>query len=140
MKTCSVCKETKDFSQFYRRSLSPDGKMPRCKGCDNLARNKWRENNLENAQLSQRGRNLKHKYGITLEEYEAMLLKQNHKCAICGTPDAKTTSKAQNSFCVDHDHVTGEVRGLLCSNCNRGLGLLGDTVEALKKALKYINA
>ena len=75
---------------------------------------------------------LKHLYGITIEDYEAMSEKQNGKCAIC----YKTNIKLH----VDHNHETGEVRGLLCGNCNRGLGLFKDHFYYLDRAAEYLVA
>lgn len=70
------------------------------------------------------------KYGLTLEEYEQMCRERGNRCDICGKPS--------KSPCVDHDHDTGLVRGLLCRKCNRGLGLLGDSAAALARAVKYL--
>lgn len=79
-----------------------------------------------------KGRKLKAKYGITLLEYEDMLLAQSNKCAIC-LGDAKT-----ETMCVDHCHVTGRVRGLLCNNCNTALGCLKDNADACQAAANYL--
>jgi hypothetical protein len=78
---------------------------------------------------------LKTKYGITLEEYKEKLLKQQHKCSICGIDEAEETS----SLCVDHDHATGKVRDLLCSKCNVGLGMFKENIETLASAISYLN-
>jgi hypothetical protein len=72
--------------------------------------------------------------GMTLNQYYLLLQKQNNKCAICGKPQ-KLNKK---SLSVDHNHKTGMVRGLLCSNCNFMLGLAKDNVIILKKAIKYL--
>lgn len=140
MKKCSVCKTDQPLSNFYNSKSSKDGKGYRCKPCDAKARKKWSENNPERSHRSQRGRNLKHKYGITLEDYESLLKKQDYSCAICGTKE-NTALYGHNetlNFSVDHCHSTGRVRGLLCNQCNRGLGMLGDTEESLRKALAYL--
>ncbi len=71
-------------------------------------------------------------YGINLAEYEALLAKQDGKCAICGGKDEWF------SLAVDHCHGTGRIRGLLCSQCNRGLGLFKDNPEHLKRAAEYL--
>ena len=76
---------------------------------------------------------LKRLYGITLEEYKARMLKQDSRCAICGG-----VNKSGKQLAVDHHHITGKVRGLLCSNCNNGLGLFQDNPELLNKAAAYI--
>ena len=76
---------------------------------------------------------LKNQYGITLEKFNEMNAKQKGLCAICGK-----LCKTGKRLCVDHDHETGEVRGLLCQECNCGLGLLKDNVSILEKCIKYL--
>lgn len=78
---------------------------------------------------------LMQKYKITEEQYTDMLKVQNGCCAICGTD--KPTGKWK-VFAVDHNHKTGQVRELLCNECNRGIGLLKDDSELLQKAANYI--
>lgn len=75
------------------------------------------------------------KFGITLDDYHKMLEKQDGRCGICKSTEA---GGRWGTFAVDHCHTTGKVRGLLCSNCNNGIGKLGDTVEALESALDYL--
>ena len=82
-----------------------------------------------------RSQRLLEKYGITLEDYEVMLENQNHTCKICGT-DAP---RGVGAWKVDHCHTTGNVRGLLCNNCNVGLGLFKDDPAVLASAIKYLN-
>ena len=72
------------------------------------------------------------KYGLTIEDYENMLISQNYSCAICGGDN-----KGKN-FAVDHDHKTGKVRALLCSTCNSGIGSLKDSIDILEKAIEYL--
>lgn len=90
----------------------------------------WRLKNPEKAKIVKRRSVLKHKYGITLEDYQDLLTKQNSKCAIC---------KREIGLCIDHDHKTGKTRGLLCHACNRAIGLLKENEEILKNAIYYIN-
>lgn len=78
---------------------------------------------------------LKSLYGITPEIYDGMLAAQKGCCAICGTDRPNGNSAF---FAVDHDHVTGKIRGLLCSTCNMALGLLRDSVTILRKAAAYL--
>jgi hypothetical protein len=78
---------------------------------------------------------LKENYGITEQDYADMLILQKGCCAICETD--KPTGKWK-VFAVDHDHKTGQVRELLCNECNRGIGLLRDNAELLQKAANYI--
>ena len=74
-------------------------------------------------------------YNITLEEYEEMSIKQNHKCAICGSPEMNNKNKV---LCVDHNHTTNKIRGLLCGLCNTGLGNFLDNSRRLVNAIKYL--
>ncbi len=82
-------------------------------------------------------RNLK-RYGVTPEQYRAMLAEQDGKCALCGHVPAPGAVKAASRLHVDHDHVTGAVRRLLCNGCNRGLGYLQDSPSLLRAAADYI--
>jgi hypothetical protein len=72
------------------------------------------------------------KYGITVADYDAMLASQDNGCYICGEPEL------HRALSIDHNHRTGKVRGLLCSNHNRALGLLGDDPDLLLKAHAYL--
>lgn len=95
---------------------------------------RYRNKNSENIKLRQVGNKLKHLYGITENQYSEMLISQNGCCKICKT--AATSFKKRLS--VDHCHFSNRVRGLLCSNCNRGLGLLKDSPEILSAAIFYL--
>ena len=82
---------------------------------------------------------LKRAYGITLDEYEELLSKQDSKCAICGIDNNGKYRNKPRAFAVDHCHTTGKIRGLLCSDCNTGIGLLKDNINFLQSAIKYLN-
>ena len=81
---------------------------------------------------------LKKNYGITLEVYNEILENQNGKCALCGAEANDTINGKVARLAVDHNHETGEIRGLLCGNCNRGIGNLQDSTEILTKAIDYL--
>jgi len=81
-----------------------------------------------------RNRNLLRDYGINLEQFEEMMVAQNHRCAICGVDGRRTGKK----FHVDHNHDTGEVRGLLCHKCNVAIALCNDSPEQLEQAAAYL--
>lgn len=100
-------------------------------------RNKGRAKNYSAIRKSQRSYNLRSTYGITAEQYEAMLTSQGNCCAICGTTQA--TTKHVNSWRVDHCHTTGKVRALLCHNCNIAMGLLKEDTNTLQKMIGYLN-
>lgn len=78
--------------------------------------------------------NLK-KAGLTLREFKQLLLEQKGRCAIC-----RKRNRCGYRLCVDHSHSSGAVRGLLCHDCNRGIGLLGDSAARLKDAAKYLES
>lgn len=82
---------------------------------------------------------LKNKYGITLEEYESILDDQNNVCAICREPEKALTKKKElKNLAVDHCHETGVNRGLLCTNCNMGIGQLRHSIELLEAGIAYL--
>lgn len=83
---------------------------------------------------SKRSSILKSRYGITEQDYLDLFNAQKGCCAICGVD----YSNSKRNLDVDHDHTTGVVRGLLCNNCNRGIGHLQDSPVILKRALDYI--
>ena len=113
-RVCKNCKQKK-LQQYFRDNRS------KCKTC---SRSK------ETAE-SKRNNHLKRKYDMTLEEFEQKFISQGGKCKIC-----KEESKKR--LHVDHNHVTGQVRGLLFSNCNTGLGLFQDSFEVLEHAVLYL--
>jgi hypothetical protein len=76
------------------------------------------------------------KYGITLDEYNSLREQQSYKCALCG----KHEDENHQGLVVDHSHVTGKVRKLLCTSCNVGLGMFQDSPELLEKAAEYLRS
>lgn len=78
--------------------------------------------------------NLKKAFDLSVDEYNSLLLKQNNECKICGIDQSLVSKK----FAVDHCHSTGNVRGLLCTNCNLGLGNFKDSTKLLQKAINYL--
>ena len=96
---------------------------------------KWKKENPEKIKEHSRKAQLKRKYGITLEKYKELLWLQDGHCVFCDrTPD----QERYGVLCVDHDHKTGKIRGLLCITHNRALGVFGDNEEGLLKALRYV--
>lgn len=77
-------------------------------------------------------------YHITLDEYLNLAEKQDFKCALCGQMNFAMKDIHSGALVVDHDHQTGKVRGLLCHNCNRALGLLADNKETINKIIPYL--
>lgn len=117
----------------------PDRKRPpkECSvaGCDSHVYAKG----LCNQHYCQR-RSLGRKYGITVERLDEMMIEQNGLCAVCEGPSTKIHHGSQKvmDLCVDHDHETGKVRGLLCDRCNRAIGLLQDSAANLRRAAAYL--
>lgn len=83
----------------------------------------------------QKSKYLKRNYGIYIDEYNEMLVSQNFSCLIC----QKHISNFKNGLSVDHDHISGKIRGLLCFKCNSALGLLFDNRESLIRAIEYLD-
>jgi hypothetical protein len=92
----------------------------------------WEKENPEKVKC----KSLRKHFGITLEQYTAILIGQGGGCAICGTTEPGGQSKGY--FHVDHDHKTDRVRGLLCLRCNLGLGSFKDEPERLEAAARYL--
>jgi len=128
-KKCSQCGTEKDLTQF---NLSRGKPRAQCRDCQKAEYRRWKESDLEAYNKKKRASNLRVKYGITPEQYDAALAAQNGGCAICGHFDQK------KALAVDHDHRTGALRGLLCDWCNTGLGKLGDDAVTLRRAISYL--
>lgn len=113
-KRCISCERILQALYFHRNKNAPDGLVNECNDC---VRNKM----------------LLKAYGITFQQYLELLEKQNGCCAIC-----KEKPKIGKLLATDHDHKTNKVRGLLCDNCNAGLGWFRDRTELLISAVQYL--
>lgn len=137
MKFCRKCKVEKELSEFR---ISKKGYVSSyCTECHNLMGREWRKANPEKAKTPKEVA-LKHYlrkfYGLTVDQYEAKLKEQNGCCAVC----KKHSSEFKRRLAVDHNHQTGQIRGLLCVNCNNGLGCLKEDVKIIKDMIVYIEA
>lgn len=133
MPTCSKCKENKERTDFYPAPRGRDGLRSRCTTCLKVEHQEYRKTR------GGRSRHLLKEYGITLEDYESLLIEQDGVCAICSSDDPGRGMGGQRlHFSVDHDHATGRVRGLLCSPCNIVIGLFQDDAERLFEAAYYL--
>lgn len=104
-------------STNVRVDVRPDGrKRYRCKAC-------------------YRAESVLRNYGLTVDQYEQMLIDHENCCAICSAPFGINPRNVH----VDHCHTTGKVRGLLCPDCNRGIGLFRDSIEILTRAVNYLS-
>lgn len=137
MKRCSKCKQEKPRTEFFAnpKSRAKDGLHPYCKSCKRELTRVWRRNHPDKVREYGRKSDRKKRFGpgMTAEVFADMLSTQRGKCAICGG-----TNASERALSIDHDHRTGSIRGLLCSNCNVGLGFFRDAPELLEKAIGYL--
>ena len=128
MKKCSKCGEEKPLKEFDTSKKAKDGKHTQCKLCRAL----YRESRRAEQRLYDNTISKARKYGISVEELADRM--KVTKCEICGTSEPKGR---HNVFHIDHNHDTGEVRGMLCHDCNTGYGSFKEDVEILNKAILY---
>lgn len=137
-RTCTSCGAEKPSGEFGTRS---GGRWYKswCRPCESA---KAKERNAKRTPVQRTAgaevywrRMLVRNYGITHLDYERMFTEQDGRCGICGTTEP---GGSRERFSVDHCHATGIVRGLLCSQCNTAIGLLGDTAEGIRRALAYL--
>lgn len=122
MNTCYKCHMSKPISEFKSNPAMLKGYENICKSC---------------TIIRQREHRIYRYYGIELEDYDKMAKDQEGKCLLC--EKVPNGLKKGEQFHVDHDHITGKIRGLLCDTCNRGLGMFKESPELLLKASEYIS-
>lgn len=130
-KRCPICGELKERSEFYKWKSRQDGLTAYCIPCFTERNKKWNKDNPEKSKSASIATSRKIKYGISREEYEDILVNQDYVCAIC-------KKEIGWEAAVDHCHNTDKIRGLLCRNCNLGLGGFKDNIETIKKAIFYV--
>ena len=133
MKVCKTCGVAKPLDQYT--NTRPNNKHPYCKICRTAKNAERRKKNPELYADIERRSKFKRIYGITIDDYYDMLKMQNNGCGICG---AIKPSNRTGFFSIDHCHTSGKVRGLLCTKCNRGLGLFNDSPQRLQSAVSYL--
>ena len=137
---CTICKKEENVmfgnSKYFQKDKQKKiGFRSQCKDCRSIISKNWKDKKLlENANYNA-SRRMVQRYGITIDEYDEMLKLQNGKCAICGT---NKLAKGKSRFAIDHCHYTGKVRGLLCTNCNSGIGKLKDDKDLIMNAYIYL--
>jgi hypothetical protein len=137
MKICTGCKQEMPLTAFHRLARSRDGLAYRCRECVKAYSSAYTSKRSKPKYDPRKNRDtkLRSKYGITSEEYEAMLQEQGGVCAICRRgPEVSKHGR----LAVDHDHGTDAVRALLCSSCNVALGLFQDDPDVLMAAVGYL--
>jgi hypothetical protein len=125
-KWCGRCEQEKLVSEFYANKHY--GLQSECKTCQHERKVAWAKANPERTREWSRHGHARRRFGLTLVEYEA--LTRNAVCEVCGGRDAKTG--------LDHDHETGEIRGVLCGRCNVSIGMAKDDPERLRALALYV--
>ena len=128
---CRLCDTEKTIENFYLHAGSKTGYREECKTC----RTEYERKRYKKDSRAVISRRMKYLYGITLAEYDLLLEQQNGHCMICETTEP---GGGKGRFAIDHNHSTGEIRGLLCCTCNRGLGFFRDDPHYLRQAAKYL--
>lgn len=167
-KKCIKCGETKPLSEFTFHNRNKGQHRNFCHDCEKewirkyhqspqgkKKRKEWVGENKERieeykrlyrddaikkerSKVYHRARLLKESFNMTVDDYMVMYENQSGRCAICGSETANNGKR--KNFCVDHDHETGKVRGLLCHNCNVSVGLMKESPSLLRKAADYLDS
>lgn len=164
---CNKCNLDKNIDCFYKHSSIKGGGLRKvCTECNTKYRltkrkenpekdkqnqkvwvsnnRQYVNNNWKNYRLLNKDKwksvHLKRNFNMSLTEFQKILTDQNHLCAICKNPESiiDKRNNVKRSLSVDHDHNTGKIRGLLCTNCNQGIGKLKDDPNILREAANYI--
>lgn len=121
---CRPCYTSIYYKEYYKDPANAEKRRAAVKRHADKQGDEWRYN-----------RWLQHKFGITIEVYNKMLTRQNGTCAVCKTSDP---GHGRKFFCVDHDHKTERIRGLLCDDCNLAAGKLKDNPDAALALAEYL--
>lgn len=148
---CRRCKEIKEIEEFAPSLVFKNGRESRCGPCvreasreayaakdprrQRLKRARDKYRSTEHGQIAQLDYLFRRKYGITAADYFAMLSAQGGNCALCLLPP-----ETKRRLAVDHDHITGKVRGLLCTKCNSALERFDSVPEFFQRASAYLNS
>ena len=132
LRTCIDCNLTanteEELNLFVICKRHTHNRRNLCYKCENKRENIWRSKNSESILRKRRKHYAEKVYGTTYEEYKKRM-STSDKCEICSSKE---------NLGYDHDHTTMKFRGVLCNKCNRSIGQLGDTKEAIKRALNYL--
>lgn len=146
-KVCTKCGEEKPLDEFYKKKTGQLGVTGECKKCVSVRGKKYRSKTGIKSKVAQYGKtwrgtnsarvkenSLKFHYGIDLKDYNKRFTEQRGCCAICG----KHQSQQKRALAVDHNHVTKQVRELLCMKCNIAIGAVDENILVLEKMLAYL--
>ena len=139
LKRCSKCHEEKEITDFYiqRKATKTTAAYAysQCKVCS------LKDSHLRYSPLRDYKFKLKRKYGLSWDEYLVLYHSQQGRCKICDIflqLPGNINAERMKAGVIDHSHDTGKIRGLLCVNCNVGIGLLQDDLDIVEKAFKYL--
>lgn len=142
MKLCIECQEYKTYESFHKKTTAKDGLQSKCKLCNSNSAREWQKENPDRFKISWKKHSygsearLKKRarvYGLTKEELKSMLDAAGGICDICRQPPRRW-------LVVDHCHIKGNVRGILCEDCNFGLGVFRDNIKYLENAIEYLKS
>lgn len=146
-KICTKCNVAKSLDLFQRDTNLLGGFKNACKDCIrqyDIEYRKLNKNRIKKKKQEyytskphiQKSIYLRLKYNLTIEQYESMLIAQNYKCAGCGSESVE--HDRYKSLCIDHDHATGQIRGLLCHPCNTAIGASKENINRLEGCAEYL--
>ena len=148
-KACAHCKAVKPIAEFNRSGKRYQSFCRKCGEKVGTEARRIKKENGESVIINRKDylkrnmwRKMRAKYGIDREQYEALVEAQGNACAICKKPEKEMDGQRGTPLrlSVDHDHETGKVRGLLCRQCNIGIGRLKESVEILQNAIDYLKS
>lgn len=138
MKFCTKCRLEKPLNEFaFEARNTGTGRTSSCRKCISVNTRAWyqtKKNDLK-YKNNRKDRCLKYSFGISLEQYNKKLEKQNSVCAICEKPELARNK----SLSTDHNHDTKQIRDLLCSKCNKALGQVNESPLILQKMIDYLH-
>ncbi len=133
-RVCATCKESKFLTEFGKDASKFEGRDCYCRPCKKKWRAELRKSQPERHSRIDFAADLMKNYGITVEQHDEMYKNQKGCCDCCGRPE----STFKRRLHVDHCAETGQVRALLCTQCNPGIGYFEHSVERLEMAIKYL--
>lgn len=141
LRRCTQCGAEKPPEQFFLRrdksARNSEKRRTECIGCHVEKNRRWREKNREKDRLNGRNAYLRRQFGIGIEEEARMLAECGNRCEICGESPSGV-GKSTRRLHVDHDAGSGQIRGMLCSKCNQGIGMFNHKPERLHAAAAYL--
>lgn len=137
VRTCISCGQEKSTDHFTWKEKSKSGIRNRCDECSRARDRERYRRQIKQRKESSKWAVLKWNHGLTKQQWHAILETQSYRCAICSSGFVIDVKSMFNP-CVDHDHATKRIRGLLCRRCNQGLGLLQDSSFVASSAAEYL--